>query len=403
MDFLSLAQLYKSTLLDDVIPFWTKYSIDQQHGGYFTCLNRDGTVFDADKFVWLQARQVWTFSMLYNQLEQSEEWLEIAQHGADFLRRYGMDEGGNWYFALDSTGRPLVQPYNIFSDCFACMAFAQYALASGDDKAAELSKITFDNILRRKSNPKGIYNKLITENRPIKGFALPMILANLVLELENILPDDLVNEQINNATNEILGEFLDPKTLLICEHIALNGEQVNSFDGRLINPGHSIEAMWFLMAIGKRLQDATLIERAVDISLAALEFGWDKKHDGIFYFMDRLGHPPQQLEWDQKLWWVHMETLVALAMGYSLTRREECLSWYKVVHKYTWNHFPDPGFGEWFGYLNRQGEPLLPIKGGKWKGCYHLPRALFTCWQIFDDFSKYDDSQVVSSNLKDRK
>jgi N-acylglucosamine 2-epimerase len=34
-------------------------------------------------------------------------------------------------------------------------------------------------------------------------------------------------------------------------------------------------------------------------------------------------------------------------------------------------------YGEWFGYLNRRAEVLLPLKGGKWKGCFHIPRALY--------------------------
>jgi len=152
MEFPTLAQKYKNALLEDVIPFWERHSLDQSYGGYFNCLNQDGSVFDTDKFVWLQARQVWTFSMLYNRLESRDQWLQIARRGADFLRQHGMDSGGNWYFALDRSGRPLVQPYNIFSDCFAAMAFAQYALASRDDKAAALAKQTLDNILKRKDN-----------------------------------------------------------------------------------------------------------------------------------------------------------------------------------------------------------------------------------------------------------
>ena len=100
--------------------------------------------------------------------------------------------------------------------------------------------------------------------------------------------------------------------------------------------------------------------------------------------MDSDGHPPQQLEWDQKLWWVHVETLVALSMGFRLTGRSECWDWYEKVHDYTWSKFKDPDHPEWFGYLNRQGEVLLNLKGGKWKGCFHIPRSMLLCWQEFD-------------------
>jgi len=384
MDYAKLADQYKSALLEDVIPFWKQYSIDQEHGGYFTCLNRKGSVFDTDKFVWLQARQVWTFSMLYNRLDQNPKWLEIASHGARFLRQHGLDADGNWFFALDQVGNPLVQPYNIFSDCFAAMAFAQFAIASGDTEAMDLASQTYHNILAREANPKGIYNKSVPGARPLKGFALPMILCNLTLELEHLLAAEVVEAQIDRAIHEVIDVFLDPESLLISENVSLSGGQVDSFEGRLLNPGHAIEAMWFLMEVGQRREDKNLIQRAIDVTLATLDYGWDEEFGGVFYFMDRLGHPPQQLEWDQKLWWVHLETLVALAMGYALTGQRECWVWYQRVHEFTWNHFPDPEFGEWFGYLNRRGEVLLPLKGGKWKGCFHVPRAIYQCWKLFE-------------------
>jgi N-acylglucosamine 2-epimerase len=387
MNFSQVARQYKTSLLEDVIPFWEQHSLDHDKGGYFTCLNRNGSIFDTDKFIWLQARQVWSFSMLYNRLKPRLQWLNIAKHGAEFLRQHGQDDAGNWYFALDRIGNPLVQPYNIFSDCFATMAFAQYAEASGKSWAADLAKTTYENILQRQVNPKGPYNKVVPGTRPLKSFALPMILCNLTLELETLLPSTVVEAQIDHATHEVMEIFLDKDTLLIPEHRSPAGEKVDSFEGRLLNPGHAIEAMWFLMEIGQRRGDASLIQQAVEVTLANVEFGWDAKYGGIFYFLDRHGHPPLQLEWDQKLWWVHLEALIALAMGYALTGKAACLDWYQRVHDYAWNHFPDSDYGEWFGYLNRRGEVLLPLKGGKWKGCFHVPRALHRCWKIFENLS----------------
>jgi N-acylglucosamine 2-epimerase len=382
--FEQLAQKYKAELLENVIPFWEEHSIDSQFGGYYTCLTRNGSVFDSDKFVWLQARQVWTFASLYNQIEKRNSWLEIARNGIEFLKSYGMDANGDWYFSLDRKGRPLIQPYNIFSDCFAAMAFGQFAQAYGEPSAEKIALRTYKKILKREHNPKGIYNKAVPNTRPLKGFALPMILCNLTMELEGLLSNDIVETQIIRCVHEVMDVFLDSESSLIPEAVGYSGELIDSFEGRLINPGHTIEAMWFIMEIGKRQNDTSLIHKAIDVMLSTLEFGWDEKYGGIFYFMDRLGYPTQQLEWDQKLWWVHLETLVALALGYELTRQQACWDWYLKVHDYTWSKFPDPTYGEWFGYLNRHGEVLLPLKGGKWKGCFHVPRALFRCWQIFE-------------------
>ncbi len=384
------ASQYKNALLNDVIPFWQNHSLDHEYGGYFTCLDRAGKVYDTDKFIWLQNRQLWMFSTLYNQLENRADWLDIATHGAQFLAQYGRDSAGNWYFSLDRAGNPLIQPYNIFSDCFAAMAFSKYALASGELWAKEIALQAYDNVLRRQDNPKGKYTKAYPGTRPMKSLAVPMILANLSLEMEWLLPDDQLEKVLAATVQEVMTDFLDQESGLMIENVAIDGSLVDCFEGRLLNPGHGIEAMWFIMDIAQRRNDSSTIHQAVDVILTILNSAWDQTYGGLYYFMDSQGHPPQQLEWDQKLWWVHLEALVALAMGYRLTQNEACWTWYQTLHDYTWSHFADPEYGEWFGYLNRRGEVLLSLKGGKWKGCFHVPRALYLCWQQFEALKTMD-------------
>ncbi|MEW6511029.1 MAG: AGE family epimerase/isomerase [Bacteroidota bacterium] len=381
--FDELHVLYRSMLTDNVLPFWEKNSIDTEGGGYFSCLDRKGRVYDTDKFVWLQARQAWTFAMAFNRLEPRPRWLEIARHGIEFLKAHGRDEEGNWYFALTREGAPLVQPYNLFSDCFAAMAFAQFARAARDDGAAEIAVRTYRNILGRKDNPKGKYNKLVQGTRPLQSFAIPMILLNLTMEMERLLPPEETEEILSTSAGEISERFLDRALGVAREHVAPDGTHVDSFEGRLVNPGHTIEGTWFLMDYARRSLNTKLINVAVRTLLSSLRFGWDDLYGGIFYFLDAEGRPPLQLEWDQKLWWVHIEALVALSMAYELTKNKDCLAWLTRVHDYTWKHFPDPEHGEWFGYLNRRGEVYLPIKGGKWKGCFHVPRGLYLCAEIY--------------------
>ncbi|MCW0483905.1 AGE family epimerase/isomerase [Gaoshiqia sediminis] len=384
LDFSKTASKYQMELLEKVVPFWEKHSKDEQFGGYYTCLDRQGNVFDTDKFVWLQAREVWMFSSLYNRVEKKAQWLEMAEHGARFLQQYGHDGSLNWYFSLTREGKPLVQPYNIFSDCFATMAFGQLYQATGNEEYGRMAKLTFDNILKRQNDPKGKYNKLVQGTRPLKGFSLPMILCNLALEIEHLLPKELVDQTIDKAIHEVMEVFYHPDSGLILENVTPEGGFSDCFEGRLLNPGHAIEAMWFIMDLAERKNDRALLEKAVKIVLDTLNYGWDNEFGGIFYFMDIKGNPPQQLEWDQKLWWVHIETLISLIKGYYLTQNEECLSWFETVHEFTWSHFADPEYDEWFGYLNRRGEVLLPLKGGKWKGCFHVPRGLYQCYSTLE-------------------
>jgi N-acylglucosamine 2-epimerase len=378
------AALYKNELLQHVLPFWLNNSKDTENGGYFTCLDRTGKVFDTDKFMWLQGREVWCFSYMYSNIMPNKDWLQMALHGATFMEKYGRDADGNWYFSLTQEGKPLVQPYNIFSDCFATMAFAALDKASPNAIYKKIALDTFENILKRQHNWKGHYSKAYPGTRNLKNFSLPMILCNLSLELEHIIGRERVNSFIPAVIHEVMEVFYQPDTGLILENVNEDGSFFDSFEGRLLNPGHAIEAMWFIMDLGKRLNDTELIEKACNIMLQTLEYGWDKEYEGIFYFLDIKGHPPQQLEWDQKLWWVHVEALVALAKGYAYTKNKKCLEWFNKVHQYTWQHFRDAEHDEWFGYLNRRGEVLLNLKGGKWKGCFHVPRALYQVWKTLE-------------------
>jgi N-acylglucosamine 2-epimerase len=223
-----------------------------------------------------------------------------------------------------------------------------------------------------------------------------MILCNLSLEIEHLLPPAQVEAIMKRCIHEVMVEFYDQQSGLILENVGPDGALLDTFDGRLINPGHGIEAMWFIMDLAVRQNQPELARTATDRLLQILEYGWDNEFGGIFYFLDRKGYPPQQLEWDQKLWWVHVETLIGLIKGYALTRDEKCLEWFERVHAYTWSHFPDPEYGEWFGYLNRRGEVLLPLKGGKWKGCYHVPRGLLNVWKTLEKINtKSHESEVV--------
>ena len=386
MDFKKLASKYKTELLDSVLPFWLNNSIDKEYGGYFSCLDRDGSVYDTDKFIWLQGREVWLFSMLCNKLGEKQEWMDAAIQGAEFLNKYGHNGDYDFYFSLTREGKPLVEPYNIFSNTFACMAFAQLAKATGSEEYAEIARRIFKRILERRGNPKGKWSKAVPGTRPMKDFALPMIICNMALEVEDIINDpQQLEKTIDECLHEVLDVFYQPDLGCMLENVSsLDNSRLDCFEGREINPGHDLEALWFIMNLGIRRNNKALIDKCVEISLSVIEMGWDKEYGGIFYFLDSKGVPQQKLEWDQKLWWVHIEAAIAMIKGYQLTGNKKCLEWFEKLDEYMWSRFKDPLHPEWFGYLNRRGEMLLPLKGGKWKGCFHVPRGLFEIWQILE-------------------
>ena len=144
-------------------------------------------------------------------------------------------------------------------------------------------------------------------------------------------------------------------------------------------PGHAIEAGWFLQHWARRLGRDDLGRIAVDMVRWSHDRGWDPEYGGLFYMVDAEGYSPVALEWDMKLWWPHNEAMYAHLLNFSITGDRQDLDRFDQVWEWAWSRFPDPGHGEWFGYLNRRGEVTHRFKGGPYKGCFHVPRALWLC------------------------
>ena len=151
----------------------------------------------------------------------------------------------------------------------------------------------------------------------------------------------------------------------------------NNYELRHQNPGHAIEAGWFVLQYAKRKNDLELYDIGAKMINWSYKLGWDDEHEGILYFLDSEGHSPPYLEWDMKLWWPHCEAMIAFSTLYEHTKDYQYLQKFVQVTDYTLKHFSakDNG-GEWYGYLNRQGQVTHHFKGGPYKGCFHVPRAL---------------------------
>lgn len=369
-------KIYHNTLLNDVIPFWMKHSPDFEHGGYYHCLDRDGSILSTDKAVWIQAREVWTFSRLYNTVEKKREWLDMARLGYEFLMRFCFDIDGRMFFLTTCDGKPLRKRRYWFAETFATIACAEYARASGNEEAMETARKTYHLILQLYKDNGLTSPKVFPETRQTKSHAESMILISTSQIMREIDKNPLYDSVIEMCINEVLGNFLKRDKQVLLETVGPKGEILDNPQGRCINPGHAIETAWFLMSEGLYRKDNSLVTDALQILDWSLERGWDKEFGGLFYFLDIDGKPPEQLEWDMKLWWPHNEALYALLLANYITNDKKYEEWYEKVHKWAFEHFPDEKNGEWFGYLHRDGTVSLQIKGSVWKGPFHLPRQL---------------------------
>lgn len=377
-------KLYRDELLNSCIPFWVNNCVDKEYGGYFTCLDKDGSVYDTTKFMWMQWRIVWMFSEFYNKIEKNPKWLEIAKNGYDFLTKYGKDENGWYYFELNRKGEPAKAPSNAFSDCFAVMGCAAYYKATGDPAAKAEALRAFKQYCERENNPKGKWEKAMYGATSYKALGFFMMKLNLYDVIKENLGTDEFDSELINTTKYVLDTFYNKDMGIMFENVCPDGTfDLESMNGRMTNPGHALEAMWFIMNTSNKLGAKENVDKALQITLNTLEYGWDKEYDGIYYFKDALGKPHLELQWNMKLFWVHNEALIATAMAYKLTGKKEYLDWFEKLHNYSWNHFRDEEFGEWFCYLDRYGKLTHTLKGGKWKTFFHVPRCLYMVSELF--------------------
>lgn len=379
-----LISIYKNGLLNDTVPFWTKYGFDPEYGGFLTFLDRDGSVYGTDKPIWLQGRIVWLFSRLYNEVEQRPEWLELAKNGLDFLLKHAFDDDGRMFFLVTQDGKPLRKRRYVFSEVFGVMGMAEYARATGDEEIRQRAMDLFDLMLKYHTTPGLLPPKQIPETRPMKSHAMPMILLNTVNVLKQVDDRPVYKEVTDRSIYEVMNHFVKPELKALLENVGPDGEVIDSPEGRVLLPGHAIETAWFIMEEARQRKDRGLLDSALQILDWSLEWGWDKEFGGIIYYADLEGKPCPQYEWDLKLWWPHTEALYALLLAYHLTGDNKWMEWYDKVHDYTFSHFPDPEYGEWFGYFHRDGTLQNRLKGNLWKGPYHLGRMQINCWKILE-------------------
>ncbi|MEA3335157.1 MAG: AGE family epimerase/isomerase [Chloroflexota bacterium] len=379
-----LITLYRDGLLHNTLPFWIEHCVDREVGGFFCALDRDGTVIDTDKGLWQHGRFTWLLSTLYSQVEPREEWLALAKHGLDFIRRYGFDGDGRMFFHVTRDGRPVRKRRYIFTEAFGVAALAAYAKATGDEQARQEAIDLFDLIARYLTTPGLLPPKFNTDVRPAKGMAVPMIMIATSQIMRDAVEDPaLYQTWIDQSIAEIERDFMKPEFEAVLETVGPNGEFIEHFDGRLLNPGHAIEASWFILTEAKyRGNDPHLIQLGTTILDWMWQWGWDQQYGGIIYFRDVKGLPVQEYWQDMKFWWPQNEAIIATLMAYQMTGDQKYARWHQMIHDWAYAHFPDREHGEWFGYLHRDGSVSVPLKGNLWKGPFHLPRMQLVCWQM---------------------
>lgn len=373
---------YRQDFTENIMPFWMKHGLDHKHGGVYTCIDRDGTLMDTTKSVWFQGRFGFIAAYAYNNMEKNPEWLAASKSCIDFIEKYCFDTDGHMYFEITDDGKPLRKRRYVFSECFAAIAMAEYAIASGDGSYAEKALSLFKNIQRFLSTP-GFLEPKYLPTLQARGHSITMILINTASRIRAAISDPILDTQINDSLAALRKYFIHPEFKALLETVGEDGEFIDTCNGRVINPGHCIETSWFILEEARfRNWDKELVQMALQILDWSWEWGWDKEYGGIINFRDCRHFPAQDYSQDMKFWWPQTEAIIATLYAYQATHDEKYLAMHRQISDWTYAHFPDKEYGEWYGYLHRDGTIAQPAKGNLFKGPFHIPRMMIRSYML---------------------
>lgn len=375
---------YRNDLTTNILPFWLEHGLDKENGGVYTCVDRTGALMDSTKSVWFQGRCAYVYSFAYNNIEKRPEYLEMAKSCLDFIEAHCFDSDGRMYFEVKADGTPLRKRRYVFSECFATIAMSEYSIATGDRSYAEKALALFKEVQRFINTP-GILEPKYLPTQPGRGHSITMILINTAACVRRAISDPSLDEQIDRSLRE-LQLFMHPEFKALLETVGPDGELIDTIGGRVINPGHCIETAWFLLEESKhRGWDPEIKKMALQILDWSWDWGWDNEYGGIINFRDCKGFPAQDYSQDMKFWWPQTEAVIATLYAYEATGDGKYLDMHRIANEWMYEHLPDPAYGEWFGYLHRDGSVAQPAKGNLFKGPFHIPRMLIKSSMLIDE------------------
>ena len=384
----SWAESYKKDLTENIMPFWMEYGLDRENGGVYTCVNRDGSLMDTTKSVWFQGRFAFICSFAYNNVEKNQEWLDAAKSTLEFIEKHCFDEQGHMYFSVTAEGKPLRKRRYVFSETFAAIAMSEYALATGDQHWAKRAIQVFEDTQRFLATP-GFLPAKFEADVKLQGHSIVMILIIVGSCIRKVVDDPKLTQQIDESIEKLKKYFIHPEFKCLLETVGENGEFIDTNMTRTINPGHCIETSWFIMEEAKlRGWDKPMFDLALQVFDWSWDWGWDKQYGGIINFRDCKNLPSQDYSQDMKFWWPQCETIIASLYAYLGTGDEKYLYRHERISEWTYAHFPDAEYGEWYGYLHRDGTVAQPAKGNLYKGPFHIPRMMIKGYMLCQEILK---------------
>ena len=405
-DYGTLLPFYREHLEKTLFPFWRDGALDHERGGVFTCFSNDGKrLVSTDKYTWSQGRFVWILSRMAEAIRKglvsgdADACLAHAAKTVQFLKRYAILDNGNCAYLLTEDGAKKEafpgrgHDISLFVDCFVAMGFAEYGRVSGDVSAAEDALKLFDRLEARiaegdlRSEPYTLPDGYISHSIPMIMLNVSQVVHEALSALGHPRAEPLSARRIAYA-EQILNVFFQPDGT-VAEVLRADGTRDEDWVvSRHLNPGHTLEDMWFLLHEARRTGNSEWVAKIAQAIRKAYEIGWDAEYGGLLHYVDCDGGKPKGTDrgtafdanvlgtWDSKLWWIHSESLYTALLAHRMTGDEEFEKLYAQTHEYVFRTFPNPDerIGEWIQIRDRDGTPLDKVVALPVKDPYHIIR-----------------------------
>ncbi len=371
----------------NILPFWARETVDQEHGGFLGLLSEGGVPEpQAPKGGVLCARILWSYSAALRRPGDPLHRGMADRAFRELTGRFWDAEHGGTYWMLDGRGRPLSDRKQTYALAFSLYGLVEYHRATGSAEALERAKALHRSIEAHASDAAhGGYGEArardwspladvrLSEkdlNAP-KSMNTHLHVMEAYASLLRAWPDPGLRERVRALVALHLDRILDPAT----GHLLLFFDERWAPLSRTVSYGHDIEASWLLVEAAEATGDPALLERAkaaaVRMARVTLAEGEDAEHGGVF--AER--HEDGRLD-DEKHWWMQAEAVVGFLNAYELTGEPPFLDAAERAWGFVERYLIDREHGEWRWRTRRDGAriPGLP-KVEPWKCPYHNSRA----------------------------
>jgi mannobiose 2-epimerase len=399
-----LRQRVEAELLSDILPFWLKYAIDEEYGGFRGQIANDLTINPhAAKGIILNARILWTFSKAFSAYGDPV-YLNAARRAYEYLVRFFWDnEFGGVYWMVDYQGNPFDTKKRIYGQAFTVYALAEYYHATGDAEILARALRLVEVIEASGHDPaNGGYFETYERDWTLavdqrlsevdqdekKSMNTHLHLLEAYAALLRNHEHSTVRLRLRELIEVFLNHIVDPKT----HHFLLFFDEEWRTQSDKVSFGHDIEGSWLLCEAAEILGDTALLEsvRAVGLSMAQAVYDQGLDTDGGLLY--EAG--PTGIIDSDKHWWPQAEAVVGFLNAHELSGRQ----YFRDAAERSWafieEHIIDREHGEWFSLVSKDGVPAAERdKVGPWKCPYHNSRACFETMERLDAHGVQDARQ----------